>query len=249
MNRSTPVPGPRAVPADTPAPCRASSPAELALMLPDPVPPGPRQTPLPAPRLGPWPPAPPAAWPEPAAGLGRYRLLDLVGRGSSSLVYKAEHLKLPLTGAIKVLRLDHVADPAPLLSQLASEAAVLAHLNHPHIIRIYDFEDEGPFPFLVTEYVRGCSLSRLIREHGKLPQDGALQVLSRLADALATAQQVGIVHRDIKPDNILLTKSGEVKLAHLGLAVAVGNRILPGVLASRPQGGVTGTAAYPPPEH
>jgi serine/threonine protein kinase len=248
MNRPTPVPGPLALPADTPASRRPSSPAEFALMLPDPVPPGPSQTPLPAPRPGPRPPDPTAAWPEAGAVLGKYRLLDLVGRGTSSLVYKAEHIKLPLTVAIKVLRLDHVTDPAPLLNQLASEAAVLAHLNHPHIIRVYDFEDEGPFPYLVTEYVRGCSLNRLIREHGRLPQDGALQVLSRLADALATAQQLGIVHRDIKPDNILLTKSGEVKLADLGLAVAVGNRILPGVLAAQGQGGVTGTAAYLAPE-
>jgi serine/threonine-protein kinase len=180
--------------------------------------------------------------------LGKYRLLELIGRGTASLVYKAEHRKLPLTVAIKVLRLDHVADPKPLLEQLASEAAVLAHLNHPHIIRVHDFDDEGPFPYLVTEYVHGCSLSQLIRQHGPLPEEGALQVLQRLADALAAAQQQGIVHRDIKPDNILLTRKGEVKLADLGLAVVIGNRVLPGVAAAQEQATMTGTAAYLAPE-
>jgi serine/threonine protein kinase len=236
----------------TPVPTQGPAETHFALITPtDPPPPEARQTPLPAPR----PKRPPTlfgcAWPQAGAILGKYRLLNVIGRGAASLVFKAEHRKMPLTVAIKVLRLDHVADPRPLLAQLASEAAVLAHLNHPNILRVYDFEDERPFPYLITEYVHGCNLSHLIRENGPLPQAGALHVMLRLIDALATVHQRGIVHRDLKPDNILLTRNGEVKLADLGLAVVVGKVELEGVAAAaeaQGQGGTTGTAAYLAPE-
>ncbi len=128
-------------------------------------------------------------------------------------------------------------------SQLKTEACLLAQLNHPHIVRVWDFEDDPEMPYLVMEYVEGKSLGQLIKEHGPMRPERAVQVIGQIADGLAAAFQLGIVHRDVKPGNVLLTKDGTIKLADLGLAVFINSN---GV--SPVGNGLAGTVAYMPPE-
>src|SRR5262249_40677931 len=102
--------------------------------------------------------------------------------------------------------------------KLKAEARILALLNHPHIVRLYDFEPDPQHPFLVLEFVNGPSLAELIEHSGRLQPHRAVRIAREAAEALAAAHQIGIVHRDVKPGNVLLMRFGEVKLADLGLA-------------------------------
>lgn len=149
--------------------------------------------------------------------LGKYLLTEWVGQGSHGVVFRALHPTLHIPVAIKVL--DAEANNDPLLHQrLKSEARLLACLNHPNIVRVYDFEIHARYPFLVLEHVNGPSLAELIEQSGRIQPYKAVRIVRQLAEGLAAAHAVGIVHRDVKPANILLTRSGDVKLADLGLA-------------------------------
>jgi serine/threonine protein kinase len=182
----------------------------------------------------------------PALGdcLGKYRLLSIIGRGATGVVYRGEHLKLPLQVAVKVLCLEE--DEESLLAQLGAEARLLAGLNHPNIVRLWDFDDEGKHPYLVTELVEGRTLEQLMAQSGPLLQDWALHLMSQVIAALRAAYEVGIVHRDVKPANILLTKQGQVKLADLGLALLT--RSTSAEDLENFNAHLTGTAAYMSPE-
>jgi serine/threonine protein kinase len=147
-------------------------------------------------------------------------------------------LDIPI--AVKMLRLHGESN---VYAQLKTEACLLAKLNHPHIVRVWDFEDDREMPYLVMEYVEGRSLGQLIKENGPMRPERAVQVIGQIADGLAAAFQLGIVHRDVKPGNVLLTKDGMIKLADLGLAVFVNGD------GGSPVGhGLAGTVAYMPPE-
>jgi serine/threonine protein kinase len=179
--------------------------------------------------------------------LGKYRLTGVLGEGSTSRVYRGEHVRLPLAVAVKVFGAAEWLDPAAL-HQLRQEAALLCGLNHPNIIRLWDFDDEGAHPYLVTELVAGPPLGRMVAEGGALLPDWAVHLAAQVAAGLEAALELGIVHRDVKPSNILLTTDGRAKLADLGLAVTVGP-----VLSTRrddptPAGAITGTAGYIAPE-
>ena len=164
---------------------------------------------------------PPAPDAPPGVGstLGKCLLTDLVGEGASSLVFRALHRSLGIPVAVKVLTLDRVERDERLLRLLRSEARVLASLNHPNIVRVFDFEDEGRFPYLVLEYVEGLSLAGLIAQSGRLAADNAVRIALQVAEGLAAAGRLGVIHRDIKPANILLARDGAAKVADLGLAV------------------------------
>ncbi len=157
------------------------------------------------------------------AALPAYEVQILIGQGGMGAVYRARHRHLDRLVAIKVLRpagLANAAEAAAFAERFEREARVLAKLDHPHIVRIYDFgRSEGPEPFfyLVLEYVEGASLRDLLRD-GRLTAKEALEFVPQLCDALQTAHDIGVVHRDVKPENILVDGAGRVRIADFGLA-------------------------------
>jgi hypothetical protein len=178
--------------------------------------------------------------------LGKYLLTEWVAQGSSGIVFRALHPTLHIPVAIKVLNADGGYE-ADLPQRLKSEARMLACLNHPNIVRVYDFEVHPRFPFLVLEHVNGPSLAELIEQSGRVQPHRVVRIIRQLAEGLAAAHALGIVHRDIKPANILLTRTGEVKLADLGLATMRANSGGSGAGLGRPSSRA-GTACYLAPE-
>ena len=149
------------------------------------------------------------------ARLGRYEVLELIGVGGMGEVYKARDTRLGRTVALKIL-LPHVASDPARRRRFEKEARAVSSLEHPHICVLHDVGSEEGVDFLVLEHLEGQTLAeRLVR--GRLPADEALHVAIQIADALEAAHQQGVVHRDLKPGNIMLTKSG-VKLLDFGLA-------------------------------
>jgi len=146
-----------------------------------------------------------------------YRLVQKVGRGAMGTVYKAIHKGLHRVVAIKILRRDLAADKTQI-ERLKREAQLLADLDHPNIVRAFDAGESNGFPYLVMEYVEGDTLREYITKRGTLGNEEALRITRALADALEKARRMGIVHRDVKPGNILINKSGTPKLMDLGLA-------------------------------
>jgi serine/threonine protein kinase len=211
------------------------------------------QTPIEAP---PPPPEPRVVRPEvsppglPTVGdiLGTYELVGLLGRGTTSIVYRGQHRKLLIPVAVKVLHPDELANSPGLIGQLVSEAVLLAKLNHPNIVRLWDLDDEGPAPYLVLEYVAGTTLGELIVQQGRVPIPFAFAIIRQAVEGLAEAHKLGVVHRDVKPGNLLLGIDGVVKVADLGLAMVVGDRLTRQAADGRSAGMPAGTAAYLAPE-
>ena len=146
-----------------------------------------------------------------------YRLVEKIGRGAMGTVYKAIHLGLHRVVAIKVLRRELVGDKIHS-ERLKREAQMLADLDHPNIVRAMDAGESNGFPYVVMEYVEGETLKERITRDGPFDEDTALRLARDLADALERARRMGVVHRDIKPGNVLLSKRGVAKLMDLGLA-------------------------------
>lgn len=160
--------------------------------------------------------------PAPGSVLAGCRIERLLGRGGMGAVYLAHHLALELDVAIKVLPPAIPTDDAQTRERFIREARAVAKLNHPHMIRVLHAGCEAGWHFIVMEHVEGGSLEQRLRNHARLPVAEALRILQETVDGLACAHDHGIVHRDIKPDNILLTKDGAVKVADFGLAKRVG---------------------------
>ncbi|HEX4592387.1 MAG TPA: serine/threonine-protein kinase [Gemmataceae bacterium] len=196
--------------------------------------------------------APDAAGPLPVdralgSNFGKYELIAFLGRGSTSVVFEGRHRKLQIPVAVKVLHRDALANAPNLLGQLVSEAVLLAKLNHPNVVRLWDLDDEGPTPYLVLEYVRGTTLAELVNRPQPIPVAFAFAVIRQAVEGLAEAHKLGIVHRDVKPGNLLIGPDGVVKVADLGLAMMVGDRLTR--QAAGPADAVpAGTAAYLAPE-
>jgi eukaryotic-like serine/threonine-protein kinase len=151
----------------------------------------------------------------PATRLGPYEILSAIGAGGMGEVYKARDTRLDRIVAIKVLP-THLADRAELRERFEREAKTIASLNHPHICTLYDIGHQDGTDFLVMEYLEGETLAqRLVR--GPLPLEQVLQYATEISDALGKAHRKGITHRDLKPGNVMLTKSG-TKLLDFGLA-------------------------------
>ncbi len=170
-----------------------------------------------------------------------YRLLEKLGRGAMGTVYKALHVGLQRIVAIKVLHQDLATDPTQV-ERLKGEAKLLASLDHPNILRALDAGESNGFPFVVTEYVEGLTLREHLALHGPLPEGDALSITRALADALERARRMGVVHRDVKPGNVLLTRQGQPKLMDLGLAKG------PVDLGLTQHGATVGTPQYISPE-
>jgi serine/threonine protein kinase len=172
---------------------------------------------------------------------GRYTVDREVGRGGMGAVWLGTDLVLGRQVALKRLGLAPGVG-TPDLERAEREARLAARLNHPHVVAVFDLVVEGSDHWLVMEYVEGRTLSELIRQDGALSPDEAAPLLRQAAAALAAAHESGIVHRDVKPSNILVTAEGQVKLSDFGIARAEAD-------ASLTQTGlVTGSPAYLSPE-
>lgn len=150
---------------------------------------------------------------------GRYRVESLLARGGMATVYRATDTRLDRTVALKVMHAELAADDE-FVSRFISEARSAARLSDPHIVGVFDQgEDEGAV-FLAMEYVPGRTLRDVLRERGHLEPDLALEISESLLSALRAAHQAGLVHRDVKPENVLISDDGRVKVADFGLARA-----------------------------
>jgi Tol biopolymer transport system component len=148
--------------------------------------------------------------------LGHYRIVSRLGRGGMGEVYMAEDTRLDRKVALKVLP-PEMADTPERRARFEREAKTIAALNHPNIVTIFSVEDVDDVPFLTMELVEGKTLTDLIPEGG-MPLDRLLEVAVPMADALATAHEAGITHRDLKPDNVMLGEDGRMRILDFGLA-------------------------------
>jgi len=152
---------------------------------------------------------------DPGTKLGPYKILAPLGAGGMGEVYKAQDTRLDRTVAIKVLP-PHLADDADLRQRFEREARTVSGLNHPHICTLHDIGREGEVTFLVMEHIEGETLAERLKK-GPVPLEEALGYAVQIAEALDKAHRQGVVHRDLKPGNMMLTKSG-AKLLDFGLA-------------------------------
>src|SRR5882724_10766904 len=171
----------------------------------------------------------------------RYEIADEIGRGGFSIVYRARDRRIGADVAIKLLV------PPPAAARLARErlrreVQAVRQLSHPNVVAVYDVVDDGPWSFVVMEYVPGPDLAVRVRQRGPLDCDGAARVGRDITAALAAAHRRGILHRDVKPQNILLAPDGRARLTDFGSARLAGQETV------TQTGGLVGTADYAAPE-
>src|SRR5262249_34897872 len=150
------------------------------------------------------------------AGHPRYRVLGPLGRGGMGTVWKAVQLLLDRVVALKVVHPHLLARPG-FAERFPREARALASLNHPNVAQAHDAEQVGPTHLLVMEYVEGESLDRLVARRGSLPVEEAVELVRQAALGLAHAHERGILHRDLKPQNLIRARDGTVKIVDFGL--------------------------------
>jgi serine/threonine protein kinase len=153
--------------------------------------------------------------------LPQFRVEGELGRGGMGVVYRAVQLNLQRPVAIKLLAPHLATDPA-FAERFTREARALARMSHPNIVAVYDFGQVGTYFYLVMELVDGANLRRVMQD-GRIEPKQALEIVPQVCDALQYAHDEGIVHRDVKPENILLDKRGRVKIADFGLAKLLGH--------------------------
>ncbi len=171
----------------------------------------------------------------------RYQIEKLIGEGGMANVYLAQDKILDRKVAVKVLRGD-LADDEKFVRRFQREALAASSLSHPNIVEIYDVgEDEGNF-YIVMEYIEGKTLKQLIKKRGVLSLSETMDIMLQLLDALAQAHDSYIIHRDIKPQNIMIKDSGLVKITDFGIAVAINSAQL------TQTNSVMGSVHYLPPE-
>ncbi|MBC8330370.1 MAG: serine/threonine protein kinase, partial [Anaerolineae bacterium] len=177
--------------------------------------------------------------------LDKYTLIEEIGRGGYGTVYRARDEALQVERAVKVLHPALVADPA-FIDRFREEARLVARLKHPHIVPVYDLgEDQGRI-YLAMEYLSSGSLKDLLAQEGALPYAHALVVLKQISDALDYAHGLNLVHRDIKPGNILLDAQGNAYLTDFGFAKSLASADSSTTMTMT--GGILGTPAYMAPE-
>jgi serine/threonine protein kinase len=176
----------------------------------------------------------------PGTKLGQYEVQDFIGQGAMGLVYRAYHVQLQRTGAVKVLQ--GIAPDPDTTARFRHEAQAIAQMRHPNIVNVYDFGEHDGVPYMIIEYVPGGSLANRLNS-GPLDTATALKYLRGIAAGLDHAHGLGIVHRDVKPANVLLEKDDSPVLADFGLA-----KLLQGSSLKSMTGVTTGTPAYMAPE-
>ena len=154
--------------------------------------------------------------------IGNYRIVEKVGEGGMGTVYRALDVMLEREVAIKAIRPELSREPE-IVERFRVEAKMLARLSHPAIATIYSFFVDGEDVFLAMEFVRGRSLSGVLQSAGPLPWERAVPLLAGALDGIEQAHRVGIVHRDLKSDNLMVTESGTVKVMDFGIARLIGS--------------------------
>ena len=155
----------------------------------------------------------------------RYEIIEQIGSGGMSIVYKAKDRKLGRVVTFKVLRSEYVKD-VDFIKRFEVEARAAASLSHPNIVNVYDVGHDGLVNYIVMEYIDGVTLKEVIKRRAPFSNDETLGVAIQIASALAHAHNHNIVHRDIKPQNILVTANGVIKVTDFGIAKAVGSKTI-----------------------
>ncbi len=171
----------------------------------------------------------------------RYELIEKIGEGGMALVYKAHCRILNRTVAVKILKEEFASDQN-FVEKFKTEALAVAQLSHPNIVNIFDVGQLDEVYYIVMEYVEGKTLNETIHERGSLSVDEAIDISAMICDGLHEAHEKGIIHRDIKPHNILITGSGIVKVADFGIAQAISKKTITFA------GDILGTVHYISPE-
>ncbi len=148
--------------------------------------------------------------------IGNYDLLEKIAEGGMGSIYRGRHRDKGTIVAIKVMP-AHMATNAVLLNRFEQEFRTASRLDHPNIVRALDYGEAGDMPYLVMEYVDGESLGAKLEREGRMPEEAAIRIIAQVAQGLHRAHKQNLVHRDVKPDNILVTRDGVAKLADLGL--------------------------------
>jgi len=174
-------------------------------------------------------------------GGGRYRLERQLGHGGMATVHLGRDSELDRLVAVKVLAESLAGDEA-FRRRFLREARLAARLSHPNVVGVYDAGEDAGGPFIVMEYVEGRTLAELLGERGRLPADEAVALGLQACHGLEHAHQAGLVHRDVKPQNLLLRSDGTLKIADFGIARAAETTALTQI------GTILGTAAYLSPE-
>ncbi|MEM6959404.1 MAG: serine/threonine-protein kinase, partial [Myxococcota bacterium] len=184
---------------------------------------------------------------QPGERLGRYRLLEPLGEGGMGSVWVAEQEGLGRRVALKVMR-SEIAASVELAARFKREAQVAASFNHANIVPVTDFGVDGGRPFLVMDLLTGLPMNALLAREGRLPAKRCVHILLQVLDALELAHQAGVVHRDLKPDNVFITEAaGALDLARL-LDFGIARIEEPGEARMTATGQVLGTPAYMAPE-
>lgn len=171
---------------------------------------------------------------------GRYRVDARIAVGGMATVYRAVDTRLDRLVALKVMHPALAAD-ASFVERFIREAKSVARLSHPNVVGVYDQGAQGAYVYLAMEYVAGCTLRDVLRERGALRPRAALDILEPVLAALGAAHRAGFVHRDMKPENVLIGDDGRVKVADFGLVRAVGS-------VTSSTGSLLGTVSYLAPE-
>ena len=151
---------------------------------------------------------------------GRIKLLDMIGGGGMANVYLAHDMILDRDVAVKMLRLDFANDEE-FIRRFHREAQSATSLTHPNIVNIYDVGEENDLYYIVMEYVEGQTLKQYIQQYSPLRVEKAIEIMKQLTSAITHAHQNHIIHRDIKPHNILIDRDGKVKITDFGIAMAL----------------------------
>jgi serine/threonine protein kinase len=176
----------------------------------------------------------------------KYRLLERLGAGGMGAVYLCEHVHMGRKVALKILPVQQAEDPASL-ARFYREARAVARLDHPNIVRAYDIDHDDKLHFIALEFVDGCNLHDFIRRNGTMPPARAAAYIRQAALGLQHAHEAGLVHRDIKPGNLLVDRLGVVKLLDMGLARFF-NEDSPAFIKEYEVGYIIGTGDYIAPE-
>jgi beta-lactam-binding protein with PASTA domain/predicted Ser/Thr protein kinase len=172
---------------------------------------------------------------------GKYEIVGPLGEGGMAVVYRGRRLADARQVAIKVLR-EQYAHDTEFVARFEREAQAVARLSHPHMVQVFDYGRDQHVHFIVMEFIEGEDLKTLLRRVGALPEERAKEIGGQVCAALAYAHAQGIVHRDIKPQNILLTRDGQVKVTDFGIARALASA------AITETGTVLGSVQYLSPE-
>jgi pSer/pThr/pTyr-binding forkhead associated (FHA) protein len=174
--------------------------------------------------------------------VGGYRIIERVGRGGMGTVYKAEQIDLQRVVALKVISEEHTKDK-DFVDLFIHEARAAAKLNHPNIVQVYDVKRHNEYYYFSMEYVSGGSVQEILNKQKKISADQSVQMILDAARGLDYAHKKGIVHRDVKPDNLMIAETGMIKIGDMGLARGLEEKVGPEEETS-----VIGTPHYIAPE-